>query len=62
MKKYFITFGTLLILLIIFMSYVTSKAVDELRVNYSKPDTTITVHNGKSDTLIIKKTVPSWLK
>lgn len=30
--------------------------------NYSKPDTSITIHNGKSDTLITKKSKPFWAK
>lgn len=38
------------------------KAIKQVKENYSKPDTTLTFKNGKWDTTITIKQLPSWMK
>lgn len=41
---------------------VANMAVNEAEQQYTQPDTTITIHNSKPDTIITKKKLPFWLK
>lgn len=50
-----------MIVLSLTIGLVLKSALVEFKSNYEKPDTTITIHNGKSDTLITKKQLPKWL-
>ena len=57
------------VLYVLFLSVVTYLCVKlvlkqkaEWVEGYQKPDTTITIHNGKPDTVIVKKQAPIWLK
>lgn len=38
------------------------KGIKQLKENYSKPDSSFVFKNGKWDTTITIKTLPSWLK
>lgn len=38
------------------------KACKEWKIKYQQPDTTLTYKNGKWDTVITKKSLPSWAK
>lgn len=60
--KNFIIGIILSIIVVIICSIIVAKSVKDIAKDYEKPDTTITIHNGKSDTLITKKHAPSWLK
>ena len=62
MDKKLIFWVVAFMFLLILGSLVINNAVYEWRANYIKPDTTITIHNGKSDTVIVKKQLPAWLK
>ncbi len=49
--------------IIVFLAHsIEHKITSEIKENYSKPDTTIVIKNGKADTVITKKSIPSWLK
>jgi hypothetical protein len=69
MKKFnwspFIVFCLLVCSLVILMIYLNNQVqegVKDLRSKYEQPDTTITYHNGKYDTTIIKRQAPAILK
>jgi hypothetical protein len=44
------------------LNYVVYHSLEEVRNSYAIPDTTITYSGGKYDTIIVQKSVPSWLK
>jgi len=44
------------------LNYIVHESLKEVRKNAAIPDTTITYSGGKYDTLIVQKSVPSWLK
>lgn len=51
-----------LIMCIILFNVLFKEAIKDFKVNYQKPDTTITVKNGKYDTAIVIRKLPFWLK
>jgi uncharacterized protein YlzI (FlbEa/FlbD family) len=55
---------TFFILLVCFGGAIVllNKQVAQIKSNYEKPDTTITVKNGKADTTIVTKKLPWWAK
>ena len=44
------------------LSFAGTAVVNEAKKSYNTPDTTITTKNGVSDTIIVKKSMPSILK
>ncbi len=51
-----------LIICIIILAFTINKAINSYKEEYVKPDTTVVYHNGKWDTTITIKPLPSWLK
>lgn len=54
----------LIINIVIFvgMFILFNTAIDQAKKQYLKPDTTISIHNGIPDTVIVKKQIPWWAK
>lgn len=62
MKKVIVISVILLILCIGSCCLLVNQAQVQINKCYNTPDTSITVHNGKADTIISKKSQPSFLK
>lgn len=56
----------IVIILIVCVTCIMVGGIKELgtkvKAEYLKPDTTITIKNGRPDTVIVKKSQPWWLK
>lgn len=48
--------------LLVYINKSVYESLEEVRSAYRIPDTTITYSGGKYDTIIVQKSVPSWLK
>lgn len=67
MSKRFLIIGLIIsfvlsIIGIYIVNYCIYQSLSELRNSYAIPDTTVTYSGGKYDTVIVQKSVPSWLK
>lgn len=47
---------------VVYLSLKISNEVQRSINKYEDPDTTITWHNGKIDTVIVKKQLPGWMR
>lgn len=62
MKKLIITEVLIILFLCILLAYLLNNRFKYIKSNYSGYDTSIVYKNNKWDTIITKKTLPSWLK
>lgn len=67
MSKRFLIIGLTIsfiisIICVCIINYYVHQSLNGLRNSYAIPDTTVTYSGGKYDTLIVQKSVPSWLK
>jgi len=51
-----------LVFIVVASIFMADRAFTEMKKNYEKPDTTITITNGKADTIITKKSAPKWMQ
>ena len=64
MAKFIIATLVLVVLVVVSVCFALKgvrKAHDHFVSDYMKPDTTITIHNGRPDTVITQKSKPFWL-